>query len=131
MIHQAGTNSSAWWRSTGGVYIGVYFKLTVNYPRHIIRVSYCYFLLLWRSTSKLPTKYYQYMLPIPLELHHKLTIYVDRPTEHSLPLPKMSNLSSDWEVGWFCGFKKIYSKLFMFCFNFFIPLNLSLFRKFV
>ena len=47
MIHQAGTNSLP--RSSGGVYIGVYFKLTVNYPRHIIRVSYCYFFIIMKK----------------------------------------------------------------------------------
>ena len=32
---------------------------------------------------------------------HKLIINVDRPTKHSLPLTKMTNLSSEWKVGWF------------------------------
>ena len=32
---------------------------------------------------------------------------IDRPTKHSLLLTKLTNLISEWKVGWFCRLKKI------------------------
>ena len=34
-----------------------------------------------------------------LEIYHKLTIHIDRPTKHPLPLSNLTNLSCDWKVG--------------------------------
>ena len=34
---------------------------------------------------------------------------IDRPPKHSLPLTKLTNLSSESKVGWFCGLKKIWT----------------------
>ena len=45
----------------------------------------------------------------------------DRPTKYYLPLTKMTNLSSEWKVGWFCRLKKIctFNELFL-VFSFFL-----------
>ena len=41
---------------------------------------------------------------------------IDRPTKHSLPLTKLTNLTSEWNMGCFCRLKKIYAKKFVFFF---------------
>ena len=33
------------------------------------------------------------------QFRHKLIIYIDRPTKHSLPLTKLTNFFSEWKVG--------------------------------
>ena len=41
---------------------------------------------------------------------------IDRPSTHSLPLAKLTNLSSEWKVSGFCRLKKIcvVNELFLF-----------------
>ena len=34
--------------------------------------------------------------------HNNYSNHKDRPTKLSLPLAKLTNLSSEWKVGWFC-----------------------------
>ena len=41
--------------------------------------------------------------------HHKLHNNIDRPTKHSQPFSKLTNLFSEWKVGEFCRLNKIYT----------------------
>ena len=39
----------------------------------------------------------------------KIIINIERPTKNALLLSKLTNLSSEWQKGWFCRLKKLYS----------------------
>ena len=58
-------------------------------------------------------------------------IYYNRPTKCSLLLTKLTNLSAEWKVGWFCRLQWICPVNCNFCFTFLKTSNLNLFMNFV
>ena len=48
-----------------------------------------------------------HLSPDKTDSYVRITYNIDRPTKYTLPLFNMTNLSSKWNVGWFCRLKKV------------------------